>query len=211
MLTSNDKGAIAEAEIAAAAVRVGVPVLKPLTERTRYDLAFELGPRVLRVQCKWAALNPGGDVINVRVGGCRFAPQGYVCTAYGEDEIDLVAVYCADLDRCYLLPVSLVAGKRSIHLRLASPKNGQCACINLASEFQFAGAVAQLEERLNGIQEARGSSPLNSIPRPGEPIPSTIGAHEFRERFSYHLERAAGGAEVLITRHGRPLARLLPP
>ena len=29
-------------------------VLKPLTEHERYDLAFEVGGRFVRVQCKWA-------------------------------------------------------------------------------------------------------------------------------------------------------------
>ena len=51
MLNSNAKGGIAELEIAAAAVRLGVPVLKPLTEHGRYDLAFEIGHQLLRVQC----------------------------------------------------------------------------------------------------------------------------------------------------------------
>jgi antitoxin (DNA-binding transcriptional repressor) of toxin-antitoxin stability system len=38
-----------------------------------------------------------------------------------------------------------------------------------------------------------------------------VGAHEFRNRFGYYLERAAGGAEIVISRHGRPYARLMPP
>jgi PD-(D/E)XK endonuclease len=54
MLSTNRKGAIAEAEIAAAAVRLGIPVLRPIQEHGRYDLAFEVGDRILRVQCKWA-------------------------------------------------------------------------------------------------------------------------------------------------------------
>jgi prevent-host-death family protein len=37
-----------------------------------------------------------------------------------------------------------------------------------------------------------------------------LGAHEFRERFGYYMERAAAGEELLIRRHGRPFARLLP-
>jgi prevent-host-death family protein len=38
-----------------------------------------------------------------------------------------------------------------------------------------------------------------------------LGAHEFRERFGYYMERAAAGEEILIRRHGRPFARLSPP
>ena len=29
---------------------------------------------------------------------------------YADDEIDLVAVYCGELDRCYLLPNALASG-----------------------------------------------------------------------------------------------------
>ena len=57
---TNRKGAIAEMKIATAATELGVPVLRPMTEHGRYDLAFELGGRILRVQCKWGALDRGG-------------------------------------------------------------------------------------------------------------------------------------------------------
>ena len=45
MFSSNDKGNIAEAEIAAAATRLGINVLKPLLEHGRHDLAFDLAAR----------------------------------------------------------------------------------------------------------------------------------------------------------------------
>ena len=54
MLTSNDKGNIAELAIALEATKLGIEVLKPVSEHVRYDLAFDLGHRILRVQCKWA-------------------------------------------------------------------------------------------------------------------------------------------------------------
>jgi prevent-host-death family protein len=36
------------------------------------------------------------------------------------------------------------------------------------------------------------------------------GSNEFRNHFGYYMERAASGAEIHISRHGRPFARLLP-
>jgi hypothetical protein len=210
VLDSNAKGGIAEMEIAAAAVRLGIPVLKPLTDHGRYDLAFEIGRRLLRVQCKWAGLAADGSIIKVRTGGSRCTPNGYVVSSYAEDEIDLLAAYCGELDRCYLLPPSLVAGRREIVLRLTPPRNSQRACINLAADYEFAGAVAQLGERVAGSHEVRGSSPLSST----SVAPRTelaLGAHEFRERFGYYMELAASGEEILIRRHGRPFARLSPP
>jgi hypothetical protein len=107
----NLKGAIAEIEIAAAAVRLGVPVFKPVSEHGRYDLVFEIGGKLWRVQCKWGSLAGDGRVVIVATATSWCTPNGYVRSTYTEDEIDLLAVYCAGLDRSYLLPVSLVAGK----------------------------------------------------------------------------------------------------
>jgi prevent-host-death family protein len=204
-MTTNRKGAIAEMKIATAATELGVPVLRPMTERERYDLAFEVGGRLLRVQCKWASLDEGAGVIKVGLQGSWLSPHGYVRSSYGEDEIDLLAVYCGDLDRCYLLPCSLVAGRRAIYLRVSPSRNAQRACINLASEYEFTGAVAQLEEHQSGTLGARGSSPLSSTPSTVD-----VGCHQFRNHFGYYLERAAAGDEIRISRRGRPYARLVP-
>jgi prevent-host-death family protein len=205
VLTSNRKGAIAETKIAAAATELGIPVLRPIFEHSRYDLGFELGDRILRVQCKWGALEPDGAVIKVSLQTSCLTPGGYVRTSYTPDEIDAVAIYCGELDRCYLLPRALACARTSIHLRVDPPRNSQRACINLAADFEFAGAVAQLEERRHGMAEARGSSPLSSTPSQTE-----VGSHQFRNHFGYYVERAAAGDEILIRRHGRPYARLVP-
>jgi prevent-host-death family protein len=211
VLSTNRKGAIAETAIAAAATALDVPVLRPIVEHSRYDLAFEIGDRILRVQCKWGALSDDGALIKVRVGGSWHSPTaGYVRSSYGADEIDLLAVYCGDLDRCYLLPIELVAGREAIHLRLTPPKNGQRACLNLAVDFELPGAVAQLVEHQSGTLRARGSSPLSSTPSPASPEVFRVGAHEFRNHFGYYLEQAAAGHEVLVSRRGRPYVRLSP-
>jgi prevent-host-death family protein len=204
-MTSNRKGAIAEAEIALAAIRLGIPVLKPVAEHGRYDLGLEVGGRILRVQCKWGALEDDGAVIKVALQSSWLTPAGYVRSPYGSDEIDVVAVYCQPLDRCYLLPSALACGRTSIYLRVIPPRNSQRACINLASEFEFSGAVAQLGEHRHGMAGARGSSPLSSTPSTVD-----VGCHQFRNHFGYYLERAAAGDEIRISRRGRPYARLVP-
>jgi PD-(D/E)XK endonuclease len=162
VLSSNQKGAIAETKIAAAATELGVPVLRPIVEHGRYDLAFEVGGQILRVQCKWGSLDERASVVRVNLQTCRHTPKGYVYGSYSASEIDAVAVYCRDLDRCYLLPMSLVEGRRGVHLRLTPPLNGQRACLNHEEQFRFPGAIAQLGERLRGTQEVAGSSPAGS-------------------------------------------------
>jgi PD-(D/E)XK endonuclease len=63
VLTPSVKGSIAEAVIAAGAVKAGVVVLRPLVEGRRY-LLFDVGHRLLRVQCKMGRRQ--GDVVVVR-------------------------------------------------------------------------------------------------------------------------------------------------
>jgi prevent-host-death family protein len=206
VLSTNQKGGIAETKIAAAATELGIPVLRPIVEHSRYDLAFEIGDRIFRVQCKWGGLDESKAVIKVQLQGSWLSPTaGYVRSSYSEREIDLVAVYCHQLERCYLLPISLVAGRRAIHLRVKPPLNAQRACLNLAVDFEFQGAVAQLVEHQSGTLRARGSSPLSST---SPPDTLQVGAHEFRNHFGYYLERAADGHEILVSRRGRPYVRV---
>ena len=209
MKSSNDKGNVAELAIATAAAKLSLSVLKPLTEHERYDLVLGVAGRLLRVQCKWASLRD--DVIKVRFGCSYHSPtRGYVKTTYGAHEVDAIAAYCHDLDRCYLLPIDAFAGKNTAHLRVGPARNNQRASLHWATDYEFPGAVAQLEERRHGMAEVRGSSPLSSTADVVSAPIEAVGAHEFRNRFGLYLERAAAGAEISISRHGRPCARLVP-
>jgi prevent-host-death family protein len=205
VLTTNQKGTIAELKIATAAAELGIPVLRPMTDHCRFDLAFVVGDRILRVQCKWGSLDPDRAVIRVNLQRSWLSPHGYVRGAYSEKEIDAVAVYCGDLDRCYLLPCALIADRRGIYLRLSPPRNAQRACINLAADFEFDGAVAQLGRATRWQRVGQGfeSPQLHSTS-------VDVGSSDFRNRFGYYLERAAAGDEICVSRHGRPYARLVP-
>jgi prevent-host-death family protein len=208
MHDTNHKGNVAEAAIAAAAIKLGVPVMKPLVEHTRYDLIFEIGKRLLRVQCKWAPLR--GDVVTVNLVSSRYTSNGrQIRTPYTSAEIDVVAAYCEALDECYLITADMFDGmKRGLSLRVAPPRNGQRAQLNWAREYLLSGAVAQLGERLSGTQEATGSSPVSSTPQT-TPGSKAVGANEFRRLFGWYIERAAAGHQILVTRRGKPYVRLV--
>jgi hypothetical protein len=94
--------------------------------------------------------------------------------------------------------MSDVAGLQQVHLRLTPARNGQKSCITLADNFDFEGAIAQLGERLDGIQEAAGSSPASSTFKDRRSV--VTGCDDFRIRFSYWVDRVAAGEEVLVTR-----------
>jgi PD-(D/E)XK endonuclease len=63
MLSTDQQGAIAELAIATRAAQLGIGVWSAHTIE-RYDLIFDLRPKLVRVQCKWATRY--GDVLIVR-------------------------------------------------------------------------------------------------------------------------------------------------
>jgi hypothetical protein len=202
-LTPTEKGAIAEAKIYAAAVEAGIAVARPLTEGRRYDLIFDLGTKLLRVQCKTAPRQ--NDVIVLRNITNRCTPSGYIRTRYAATEVDGIAAYCPELDECFYMPIEDVEGKATVHLRLAPARNGQRAGVTMAARYRL-GAVAQLGERSAGSRKVVGSIPISSTPPSGADI--VVGAHAFRERFGYWMELAAAGTDVVVTRHGTTRVRL---
>jgi hypothetical protein len=167
MLTTDQKGAIAETAIVHEATKLGIEVYRPVAEGGRFDMIFLLGNRLVRVQCKWAPLV--GDAIAVRCCSNRRAREGFRKRAYTSDEIDAYAAHCAAIDRCYFLPIELFPNQREIRLRLGSTRNQQKLRVHWAADFEFTatlarhqGAVAQLGERMPGRHEATGSSPVGS-------------------------------------------------
>ena len=220
MLTTDQKGNIAELAVAYAAAKLGLVVFRPVGEGSRYDLIFDLGGRLLRVQCKWARRRGGVLVVNCE--SSRRTAGGYRRRKYTALEIDGIAAYSPDLERCYFLPVGLVAAHRELSLRLDPAKNNQLMGLNWANPFDFSaidwsadsqlGAIAQLEERGHGMAEVVGSSPTSSIPEDSSELRlRTVSAEDARNRLATHVAGLRPGDELLITRRGKPYARLLPP
>ncbi len=140
-LTTDQKGAIAEAKIAASAIELGVGVSKPLAP-LRYDLIFDVGKQLIRVQCKWASLER--DTLTIRCRRCRRGPSGFVHRGYEDDEVDAFAAYCLDVDRCYFITVDRVARRTNVLLRLAPTRNNQQALVNWAKDYEFDATLSQL-------------------------------------------------------------------
>ena len=134
-LTTDQKGAIAESAIVHAANKLGIGVLKPLTDGHRYDLIFDFEPQLVRVQCKWASLS--GDHVVVRCYSSRRTRDGLVRRCYSVDEIDAVAAFSLDLDRCFYFPMAWIGTRTTIYMRTRPTRNNQEAGVNWADEFAF--------------------------------------------------------------------------
>jgi hypothetical protein len=142
VLTTNQRGAIAEAEIVSAALKLGIGVFSSVHDE-RYDLVFDLRPALLRVQCKTATLS--GNVIVIRCYSCRRNAEGLLKRLYTSDEIDAVAAYCAQLDRMFFVLAERIDGRSHIQLRLRPPKNNQTIGVNWADDFDFAATLGRLQ------------------------------------------------------------------
>lgn len=212
-LSPDQKGNVAELAIALEAERHGIKVYRPVGEGGRYDLIFDLGSRLLRVQCKWGRCE--GDVVLAHCASSRRTASGHSRRKYTPEEVDALAVYADRTSSCYLLPIEFVGDRHAIQLRVSPANNNQRGGVVWADDHEFSkidwealGAVAQMARASGWQPEGRGfdSHQLHS-PDPGE----TIGIDELRNRLGWYAERASRGEMINVTRRGKPYARLLPP
>jgi hypothetical protein len=142
MLTTDQKGAIAEAAIAHTALELGIGVARPLGDQ-RYDLIFDLGAEFLRVQCKWACRHR--DVIIIRCYSSRRNAEGLLRRLYAPHEVDAFAAYCAELQRCYFVPFDGLPPGGTLQLRLANPLNNQKLGVRWAEQYEFAATLGRVK------------------------------------------------------------------
>jgi hypothetical protein len=138
-LRPSQKGAVAEAAITLAAIRMNLVVLRPLCGGSRYDLVIDLEPRLLRVQCKWASRN--GDVLTIHCQKSRHTPNGYLRTTYSASEVDAIAAYSPDIDRCYVIPIKDAEHMSTVSLRLAPTRNNQALNVRWARDYEFESSL----------------------------------------------------------------------
>jgi prevent-host-death family protein len=203
-MNPNLRGVIAESAIAAEAAALGFEVYGPMFGAPRCDLILGVGERMIRVQCKSAYQR--GDILAVRAITNRRTKDGYLRGKYSAEEIDVVAAYCPELKRSFAVPIEEFGEGGTFYLRLCPPRNGQKAGLHFADDYEL-GAIAQLEERSAGSRKVVGSSPTSSTPT-ADGRATVVGAHEFRNRFGWYMERAAAGEDILVTRRGKPHLRL---
>jgi len=122
-------------------IELGVGVSKPISPLP-YDLVFEVGKALMRVQCKWAVFRSG--TVEVRCRRCRRGPQGLIHRRYEDGAVDAFAAYCHALSRCFFIPSDVIAGRVAVQLRVARTRNNQLSLINWADDFAFDATLGAL-------------------------------------------------------------------
>lgn len=125
-------GDITEMAVAAALVRQGRKLLRPISSATRYDLLIDNEDgSFVRVQCKTGRLRDGRVEFRLySVSGHNTKAVGYV------GQVDAYGVYCPQTATTYLVPVTAIGACGALAtLRVADARNGQTRGVRLAAEY----------------------------------------------------------------------------
>jgi hypothetical protein len=114
----------------------GLEVLQPLGDHLRYDLAYYLEEtaELVRIQCKAGRYDSLRGCIlfkNYNTTGGRGQKRGYVGDA------EYFGVYCAELNKVYLVPIDIAAYKGEVHLRVNPSRNNQMKRVIWASNYEI--------------------------------------------------------------------------
>lgn len=166
-------GDLAELEIAAALVRDGRKLLRPMSSASRYDLVIDNEDGTFtRVQCKCARTMEGRLEFRLySISGHTPVKKGYA------GQVDAFGVYCRESRRTFLVPVAAIGECETIaSLRMAPTKNGQRRGVRAAEDFEI-GIV-------RGTSLFSGTGPPNDQHGGGEAVQEIAAA--------YGAELAAG-------------------
>ena len=133
---TKSKGDISELRVAIELTKLGYLVSKPLGENQRYDLIADDGQRLQRVQVKTGRVR-GGVIMFSCCSTHGHRRTGNLATRPYIGQIELLAVYCPDIEKVYLVPEADLT-RTKIQLRLVAPRNNMTKTIRWASRYELA-------------------------------------------------------------------------
>lgn len=134
MQNSKRKGNKAEAVVLAEFVQRGYPVLLPFGDNEKYDLVVEINDSFKSIQVKKGTLRNGCIHADLRykIGAKRVRSEKY----FGK--VNIVAIWCEENGKIYLLDLEKYGSKSYARLRLDKPKNNSCiTTINWAEKYDI--------------------------------------------------------------------------
>ena len=128
---TKDKGDLGVAKVFADLASKGYLVLLPATEHAAFDLVAYDEARFVRVQVKYRSARNGA--IKVAFRSLWADRNGTHIRKLDKTEVDAVAIYCPEVDRCYYLDPTDFGD--SATLRIQQARNGQGAGVRDAALF----------------------------------------------------------------------------
>jgi hypothetical protein len=133
---TKSKGDISELRVAIELTKLGYLISKPLGENQRYDLIADDGQRLHRVQVKTGRVR-GGVIMFSCCSTHGHRRTGNLATRPYIGQIELLAVYCPDTEKVYLVREADLT-RTKIQLRLVAPRNNMTKTIRWATDYELA-------------------------------------------------------------------------
>jgi hypothetical protein len=133
---------------------IGHTVLIPLSENVRYDLVFDDGEALARVQCKTGRLRNGA----IRFATCSSYAHHPRATQARRDyrgQIDYFGIHCAETGGVYLVPLSEVGTLVQGALRVTPARNHQRRGVREAARYEIARISVSATPALRASSGAR--------------------------------------------------------
>lgn len=131
-MTTHDAGNLSLAMVNALLVKRYGYVLLPFGDGCRYDLAFDDGESIRRVQVKTGWMDGGAIAFNT---SSNHYHRGEGRRDY-QGEVDFFGVYCPITNEVYLVPIEDVAeANTNARLRVEPARNGQRKGIRWAKDY----------------------------------------------------------------------------
>ncbi|MDD3906191.1 MAG: group I intron-associated PD-(D/E)XK endonuclease [Candidatus Omnitrophica bacterium] len=96
------KADIAESAVVTALLKRGFRVLRPVGDRLPYDLALDVGGKLLKIQVKSAWYYNGSYTVDTR--RTKTNRRRMLRSRYGENDFDFAIVYIERLEKFYVIP-----------------------------------------------------------------------------------------------------------
>jgi hypothetical protein len=182
---TKDKGDLAVAMVVADLIGRGAGVLNPFTEHAPFDLVAYLDGAFHRVQVKYRSAK--GGAVEVVFQSSWADRHGTHRRPMPLGEVDVVAIYCPDTERCYYIDPGQFRSR--VTLRVEPARNNQSANVNRAEDY-----LLMPPRTVNGVSALQRSKPA------ADPAGSDISAgrepREPPERSSCWLFRARCAAGI---------------
>lgn len=127
-------GTIAEFAVGVDLLKAGWNVFTPWGTFLRYDLVIERDGSFFRVQVKNGTYKCG--VVSFRNSSIYTYKSNHVVKSYDKSQIDFYGIYCAELEKCYLVPVENT-NTRETSLRIKPTLNNQASKIRWAKDYDL--------------------------------------------------------------------------
>lgn len=131
----------AEIVIMSEFIKHGIAVSIPFGNNEAYDLVIDTKQGFKSVQVKHGSIHNGCVLADIR------HRKGYDKIKYDtyDGKVDYIAIWCEEIDSCYLIDIAECNGKTRLNLRIEAPKNNSCiSTIVWAKDYVFHDKVMSL-------------------------------------------------------------------